>query len=150
VNGDGIGDVIIGASNADPGGRSYAGESYVVFGTDQGFPAQFDLADLASGDGSAGFVLNGIDSRDYSGYSVSAAGDVNGDGIGDVIIGAPFADPGGRYYAGESYVVFGTDQGFPAQFELADLASGTAARALCSTASMSLIFRATRSARRAT
>jgi hypothetical protein len=35
----------------------------VVFGTDQGFPAQFELADLASGDGSAGFVLNGIDRR---------------------------------------------------------------------------------------
>jgi hypothetical protein len=36
----------------------------VVFGTDQGFPAQFELADLASGDGSAGFVLNGIDADD--------------------------------------------------------------------------------------
>jgi hypothetical protein len=58
VNGDGIGDVIIGALN---GGRSGAGESYVVFGTDQGFSAQFELAELASGDGSAGFVLNGVD-----------------------------------------------------------------------------------------
>ena len=35
-----------------------------------------------------GFVLNGIDSGDFSGVSVSGAGDVNGDGFDDLIIGA--------------------------------------------------------------
>ena len=58
------------------------------------------------GDGTRGFVLTGINRRDRSGYSVSAAGDVNGDGIGDVIVGADGADPG-REDEGESYVVFG-------------------------------------------
>ena len=38
---------------------------------------------------------------------MSGAGDVNGDGFADLIVGAPGADPGGRYAAGESYVVFG-------------------------------------------
>jgi hypothetical protein len=114
VNGDGIDDLVIGANHADPGGRSSAGESYVVFGRDTAqagnFPAVFPLASLlpgAGGDGSAGFVLNGIDAYDYSGDPVRAAGDVNGDGLGDLIIGAFHGDPGGRSYAGESYVVFG-------------------------------------------
>ena len=56
------------------------------------FPAQIELADL---DGSNGFVLNGIDAGDSSGVSVSSAGDVNGDGIDDLIIGADEADPNG-------------------------------------------------------
>ena len=61
----------------------------------------------AGGDGSAGFVLEGIDDYDASGISVSAAGDVNGDGLDEFLIGARSADPGGQSSAGESYVVFG-------------------------------------------
>ena len=47
-----------------------------------------DLSDL---NGTNGFTINGIDAGDYSGYSVSSAGDVNGDGIDDIIIGADYA-----------------------------------------------------------
>ena len=118
VNGDGIDDVIIGANLADPNNNNAAGESYVVFGTAQGFPATLELATL---DGNNGFIINGIDEGDTSGRSVSAAGDVNGDGIDDVIIGAFFADANDNEKAGESYVVFGTDQGFPGTLELAIL-----------------------------
>ncbi|MBE9101774.1 hypothetical protein [Vacuolonema iberomarrocanum] len=116
INGDGIDDLIIGAYGADPNGN-YSGESYVVFGSDQGFGASLDLSDL---DGSNGFVINGIDESDVSGVSVSGAGDINGDGIDDLIIGAPGADPNGNY-SGESYVVFGRDQGFGASLNLSDL-----------------------------
>ena len=75
------------------------------------FPPVFPLGILlppGGGDGSRGFVLTGIDAGDRAGCSVSAAGDVNGDGTDDLIIGAYRADPGGDYDAGESYVVFGS------------------------------------------
>ncbi len=103
VNGDGMDDLIVGAPYADPGGDNFAGESYVVFGKADG--AAVDLADVAAGVG--GFVINGIDPDDDSGRSVSGAGDVDGDGLADVIVGAWGADPGGNSSAGESYVVFG-------------------------------------------
>ena len=118
VNGDGIDDVIIGAYNADPNGTSGAGESYVVFGSKNGFAESIDLAAL---DGTNGFVIKGIGESDYSGTSVSSAGDVNGDGIDDVIIGADYADPNGTSNAGESYVVFGSDDGFAKSIDLAAL-----------------------------
>jgi Ca2+-binding RTX toxin-like protein len=116
INGDGIDDLIIGAKHADPNGYS-SGASYVVFGSDAGFAASLELSAL---DGTNGFRLNGEATNDYSGYSISAAGDVNGDGIDDLIIGAVYADPN-SYSSGASYVVFGTDAGFGASFELSAL-----------------------------
>ena len=124
VNGDGIDDLIIGAESADPNGTPQAGESYVIFGPNTGFPAAFALSSLfpeGGGDGTAGFVLKGIDGYDGSGISVSNAGDVNGDGIDDFIIGASAAYPNGQILGGESYVVFGRTTGFPAAFELRSL-----------------------------
>ena len=53
-----------------------------------------------------GYIINGVDYLDYSGNSVSAVVDVNGDGIDDVIIGAPYASPRGSF-SSASYVVFG-------------------------------------------
>ena len=104
INGDGVADLIIGASRADPNGDD-TGESYVVFGgIGFGSGGTFELSNL---DGSNGFVINGIDMDDSSGGSVSSAGDFNGDGLADLIIGARRADPDGVAFAGESYVVFG-------------------------------------------
>ena len=57
----------------------------------------FDTIELSDLDGKNGFVLNGVSSGDQSGYSVSAAGDVNGDGFADVLVGAVYADPNGAY-----------------------------------------------------
>ena len=62
---------------------------------------------LSTLDGATGFSLDGVAGDDQSGISVSAAGDVNGDGFDDIIVGARFADPPGEGNAGSSYVFFG-------------------------------------------
>jgi len=118
VNGDGFDDLIIGANGADPNGSYLAGASYVIFGKAGGFSAVLNPADL---DGSNGFRLDGAASYDQSGFSVSSAGDVNGDGFADIIIGARLADPNGNSIAGSSYVVFGKEGGFSATFDLSSL-----------------------------
>jgi Ca2+-binding RTX toxin-like protein len=102
INGDGIDDLIIGASEADPNGFS-SGSSYVVFGKTGSFNASLNLSTL---DGTTGFILAGVAAYDYSGISVSGAGDINGDGIDDLIIGASRADSNGDN-SGSSYVLFG-------------------------------------------
>ena len=92
VNGDGFADLIIGAPGADPNGNSYSGSSYVVFGKASGFTSGINLSSL---NGTTGFRLDGVASSDYSGASVASAGDVNGDGFTDLIVGAYGADPNG-------------------------------------------------------
>ena len=118
VNGDGFDDLIIGASAASPNGINLAGQSYVVFGSNSGFGASFNLSTL---DGSNGFAINGIAEGDQSGKSVSSAGDVNGDGFDDLIIGARSANPNGIGFAGQSYVVFGSNSGFDPGVNLSEL-----------------------------
>ena len=108
INGDGVDDVIIGAYHATPNGNDHAGSSYVVFGQTSSFN---DILPLSALDGQNGFRIDGVEAFDLSGSSVRAAGDINGDGVDDVIIGAYRADPNGRN-SGSSYVVFGQTGGF--------------------------------------
>jgi Ca2+-binding RTX toxin-like protein len=102
VNGDGIDDVIVGARFNEAGGTS-AGAAYVVYGAASGITS-INLDDVALGIG--GFRVTGEASSDFAGTSVSAAGDVNGDGFSDLIVGA-YRNDGGGSEAGAAYVLFG-------------------------------------------
>ena len=117
VNGDGFADIIVGAYGADPNGDD-SGASYVVFGKASGFAANLDLSTL---DGTNGFKISGVAADDRSGYSVASAGDVNGDGFADIIVGACGADHERHYDSGASYVVFGKASGFAANLDLSTL-----------------------------
>jgi hypothetical protein len=119
VNGDGLDDLIIGVFIGDPDYQSNAGKSYVIFSKKDNTDA-IELSAIVAGKG--GFVIKGASAGDYSGYSVSSAGDVNGDGLDDLIIGARQADPSGKSHAGRSYVVFGKKDNTDA-IELSDIAT---------------------------
>ncbi|MEM6298772.1 MAG: integrin alpha, partial [Bacteroidota bacterium] len=91
INDDGIGDIIIGTGNS--------GDAYVVFGNSTGFSSNLELSTL---DGSDGFMVNGRGDRSY----VSSAGDVNDDGLDDIIIGSPSVSTRANG-EGECYLIFG-------------------------------------------
>ncbi len=104
VNGDGIDDLAIGAPFASPqGGLEEAGLIYIVFG---GFSLP-ETIDLATDEPDV--LIRGAGQRDLTGFSL-AAGDVRGDGVEDLIVGAIWVDgPDGlRTAAGAVYVVFGS------------------------------------------
>ena len=94
VNADGNDDFMAGAPSADPGGISVAGSAFVYSGADGSL--------LYRKDGNA-------DTQKGMGRSLSGAGDVDGDGNDDFIIGAPRAFHGGLNSAGSAFVYSGAD-----------------------------------------
>lgn len=114
LNGDGIDDICFGAEWADPEGRSNAGQCYVVYGKNDEFPAEWDVSTL---NGSTGFTISGIAADNHVGRGVAFAGDLNGDGIDDLVVGASYVNS----FAGAVYVIFGDDEGYPASFDLTSL-----------------------------
>ena len=63
-----------------------------------------DLA--AIGSTTAGVVFEGVQETDRAGFALAGVGDVNGDGIGDLLIGARGADPEGKTDAGQTYLIY--------------------------------------------
>ena len=103
VNNDGIDDLIIGASGASSG----KGAAYVIFGRDNGLD-DIDLSSTSLSTTNKGFKIIGASAGDNFGVSVQSAGDVNNDGISDIIVGSN----GAFLSTGAAYVVFGKTGNF--------------------------------------
>ncbi len=103
VDGDGIGDFLLGAHGNDEAGLD-AGQAYLVLGRVDGWPP-----DMPIGDADASFLGEGA--GDAAGHLLSPAGDANGDGLGDFLIGAPYADQGGLW-TGKVYLFLGKQSGW--------------------------------------
>jgi len=103
VNGDGLNDIVVG------NGAANFGVGYVIFGNKKGLPADLDVRHL---DGNTGFAMTGAGSN-VSSFIVTGAGDFNGDGVGDLLIGS--------WHGNAAYVVFGSNSGFSASVSLATL-----------------------------
>ena len=108
------------------GGWPSVGRSYVIYGRDQsGYdsPVSYgiDITDLLLPSGSnLGFIIEGSLGDGSLGYSVGAAGDVNGDGVDDLIVTAPGATVEGQD-VGAAFVIFGQQEGFERVFDLGNL-----------------------------
>ena len=107
---------MFGARGRDPYDREDAGETYIVYGKAGGI-GDINLDELAA---AQGFKISGPFMYDGTGYAVSGAGDINGDGIADIIIGSFGEESSGSYSAGVAYVIYGAAGGL-ANIDLADL-----------------------------
>lgn len=98
VNGDGLSDVILGASGASNNERPSSGAAYVVFGKADDNPVDSALWDQDQ-QGDAGFRIDGAKGGATTGRAVAPVGDINGDGLCDIAVASPFI--------GATYIVFG-------------------------------------------
>jgi len=101
INGDGFDDIMVGAPRNDDAG-SAAGVAYLFFGSST-LSGTFDTGE---GVQSADVTIFGKLGSDNLGLSLSGAGDINGDGFDDVIIGA-YGNDDGAATAGAAYIFFG-------------------------------------------
>jgi hypothetical protein len=109
VDGDGLDDIILGAHQNDEAGLN-AGMAYVLLGSSFGSTRDVSLAD-------ASYRISGAYGSDFAGYSVAGGGDIDGDGLDDVLIGAK-NNPDGGVRAGSVYVLFGSRFGTEQDLDL--------------------------------
>jgi hypothetical protein len=128
LNGDRIGDLIIGAPDASIG-RRFGGVAYVVYGQPGDAP-DLDLADIGSTQSARGFSIRGAEGGDDAGFAVSVGMDVNGDGRPDAIVGAESAGNNQRLFSGSAYVIFGQRTADPSNMDLAKITTTQTLRGL--------------------
>ncbi len=115
INRDGFDDISVSASAATPDTLNQTGEIYIIFGHNSNTDASFDLSQL---DGTNGFRVRGVNAGDQLGYGgANAAGDINNDGIDDVILSTPYTDSD-NLETGSAYILFGRTNGFPPAIDL--------------------------------
>jgi hypothetical protein len=124
VNGDGLADLVVGAPDTALGTNAVDSSPrvYVVFGK-AGGGAAINLSSISptTGTPAGGFVINGLGGSDSTGIAVDTAGDFNGDGLADLIVGAARWSSGAAAGPGKAFLIYGkTDT---AAINLSSLAS---------------------------
>jgi hypothetical protein len=120
-NGDGLADIAVGAPSSTVRHRPHAGATFVIFGGPEGRPLKLTQLD------GRGVRIDAEHEFDNLGEALAPLGDVNGDGRGDLLIGASLVSAPGRFYAGAAYVIFG--RAYPGLLDLRQ-PNGTAYRIL--------------------
>jgi hypothetical protein len=108
VNGDGKADILIGAPGSY--GHKNAGQAYLIFGKSTGWSSDISLTN-------ADVIFKAENEGDLAGFSVAAAGDVNGDGLADLLIGAPYNNDNGKV-TGKVYLILGRTSGWKPEMDL--------------------------------
>jgi hypothetical protein len=115
VNGDGLADLLIGSYNNNANGLTAAGQAFVVFGKSSGatvqlssiMPTDVSVAQAPTVVGVGGFGIAGMETSSQLGMTVYNAGDVNGDGLSDMLVAAHAADSAAGASTGAVYVIYG-------------------------------------------
>ncbi len=109
LNGDGLDDIALGDYSKTIDTMTYAGITYVIFGSKKPFTSSFDLSSL---DGTNGFVVKGTAAQQRIGNSVQGLGDINGDGLDDMIIVTENS---------KELVIYGSRKPFPKSLTINDI-----------------------------
>ncbi|HLU50196.1 MAG TPA: VCBS repeat-containing protein, partial [Planctomycetota bacterium] len=118
-NGDGLDDVVVGASGVSPPERERAGSAFVIFGKVDTAPVE--LGDVREGRG--GYAILGAARNHTIGGTIAQGGDVNGDGTPDLLLSTYYGTFGDRTAAGLTFVVFGGAKDVPV--DLLDIHEGS-------------------------
>jgi hypothetical protein len=128
INGDGINDLLIGCTGCDSDNKVDAGAAYLIYCAEA--MVDIDLSGFTTGE--TGVKLIGGSAGDLLGSSVCNAGDLNGDGVSDLVVGAPGTVVAGIGAAvGCVHVLYGSNTPYSQDFDVSGLAAGTIGYTVC-------------------
>lgn len=130
VNGDGIADILIGSESAKPADGTLGGRVTILYGRAGGFSAELRMEELLPAEGA---TIQGAPNDGFRGGPIAGGADLNGDGISDILLGAPGAGP-----CGAAFAVYGRAGGPPAVTELSQIDATTGLKLTCTKKSAAL------------